>query len=63
MIDNPIILPIRDNLLTMPHTDKVHPLQNILMLMACRVAGNQLKVTSFLQKQQTSYLPRPGDFN
>ena len=55
-----IILPMRDNVLTMPHTDKVRPLQNILMLMACRVSGNHLKVTNFLKKQQTSYL-RPGD--
>jgi hypothetical protein len=50
VIYNHIILPMRDNVLTMPHTDKVRPLQNILMLMACRVSGNHLKVTNFLKK-------------
>lgn len=57
VIDNPIILPMK-NLLTLPQTDKVHPLQEKLKLIACRVSGKVSKSINFRQKQVTlSSLP------
>lgn len=50
--DYPIILPMK-NLLTLPQTDKVHPLQEKLRLIACRVSGKAFKSINFQQSQQT----------
>lgn len=54
LVDDPILLPVIDNLLTIKNTDKVHPLQKTLRLMACLVSGNLTRVETFLQKQPLS---------
>lgn len=54
LIDNPILLPLTDNLLTLSQTDKVHPLHKKLRLMACLVSGNLIDVENFLLQQPES---------
>lgn len=50
MMDIPLLLPKMMNLLTIPGTDKLHPLQNKMWLMACRLSGKQYKVETFLRQ-------------
>ena len=56
LIDHPVILPLKDNLLTIPQSEKVHPLHKKLRLMACRLSGNVIQTRNFLQKQPASSL-------
>lgn len=51
LVEQPILLPSTHNLLTLPGTDKVHPLINSLKLMACRLSGSTTKVRTFLLEQ------------
>lgn len=57
MTDTPILLPKRENLLTLPGTQRIHPLHQKLTLMACRISGKPLEVERFLNAQQTSSWP------
>lgn len=55
LVDHPVILPVTDNLLTLPGTDVQHPLKDSLVLMACRLSGCSSKNEEFLAKQPPSY--------
>ena len=47
LIEIPIILPSGKVLLTLPGTEKVHPLNASLVLLACRVSGMQSRTKEF----------------
>lgn len=47
LVDHPVILPVTDNLLTLPGTDVQHPLKNSLVLMVCRLSGCSSKKRNF----------------
>ncbi|XP_062576222.1 uncharacterized protein LOC134238115 [Saccostrea cucullata] len=55
LVDHPVILPVMDNLLTLPGTDVQHPLKDSLVLMACRLSGCSTKNEEFLIKQPRSF--------
>ena len=50
----PLLLPVTDDLLTLPGTDRVHPLLNKLHLTAFRVSGNSSKCMAFQKRLLTS---------
>uniref|UniRef100_A0A8W8NYG8 Uncharacterized protein n=1 Tax=Magallana gigas TaxID=29159 RepID=A0A8W8NYG8_MAGGI len=54
LVDHPVILPVTDNLLTLPGTDVQHPLKDSLVLMAYRVSGCSSKNEELLAKQPPS---------
>ena len=54
LIDNPVILPRKRKLLSLPAVDKVHPLINQMTLIACRISGNRTKTEDFQKKLQAS---------
>ena len=54
LIEDPIILPVYDKLLTLPGTKKVHPLRDRLILMVCRLSGIVSKVKSYQNGLQKS---------
>lgn len=60
LIDYPRILPKKTDLLSLPATDKVHPLIKKLSLLACKLSGNPFKRDTFLQSLSTSSLV-PGE--
>ena len=47
LIDFPVILPTRDDLLVQPDRDVQHPLKRTLVMMACRVSGNSTEREDF----------------
>ena len=59
LVDHPVILPKKDNLLTICQYEKLHPLHKKLTLMACRLSGNFTKTKTFLLKQPIYYC-HPG---
>ena len=60
LIDNPRLLPKKDNLLTLPHSSALHPLRDKVQLMACHVSGKQWQQKEFLMKQNPSF-SNPGE--
>jgi hypothetical protein len=56
LIQRPVLLPCKRKLLSIPQTDKIHPLQNQMRLIACRLSGEITKVKEFREMQPTSYL-------
>ena len=56
LIDKSVLLPRRRKLLTIPYSDKTHPLTNQIRLMACRISGQITKTKEFQKKQPKSYL-------
>ena len=61
LIDNPVVLRVhKKQLLTLPNTSKIHPLEHQIRLMACRLSGNNIQVLEFLKKQPTSSLRLGG---
>ena len=54
LVDHPVILPVTDNLLTLPGTDVQHPLKDSLVLMAYRLSGCSSKNEKLLAKQPPS---------
>lgn len=54
LIQDPYILPVHERLLTIPGTQKVHPLHRKLTLMVCRLSGKHYKVKTFQKELQTS---------
>ena len=52
LVDNPLVLPRADNLLTLPHMGAQHPLRR-MRLLACKLSGQVLCRQMFLAKQQT----------
>ena len=60
LIDNPRIFKVTGNTLTIPQSEKIHPLVNKLHLMACRLSGNPSKRENFrMRLPQSSW--RLGD--
>ena len=56
LIDQPLLLLKRGNLLCLPtKPDKQHPLLPKLQLMACRLSGNRLKSMKYLESLPISY--------
>ena len=53
LVDNPLVLPQADNLLTLPHTGAQHPLKRKIRLIACKLSGQVSCRRMFLAKQQT----------
>jgi len=60
MIQKPVLLVARDNLLTLPYKNIRHPLWETLNLMACHISGNITLSEEFLESQPVSYCV-PGD--
>lgn len=60
LIDSPYIIPKEPNLLTLPGTQKVHPLDKKLFLMACRLSGKTYKTETFRQGLPESSWPHGG---
>jgi hypothetical protein len=56
LIQRPVMLPRKRKLLSIPQTDKIHPLQNQMRLIACRLSGEITKVKEFREMQPTSCL-------
>ncbi|XP_071141873.1 uncharacterized protein [Mytilus edulis] len=54
LIDTPILVIARKDLLTLPYKDTVHPLNKTLNLMICHVSGNSLLTEEFRQKLPAS---------
>lgn len=54
LIDYPLILPRSKYLLSLPHSQTVHPLHKKLVMIACLVSGETLDNEVFLRKQRTS---------
>ena len=54
LIDQPILLPKGDTLLSLPHGSAHHPLKDDLVLAAWILSGNPLETEAFLTKQPTS---------
>ena len=50
LIDTPILILARDNLLTLPYKETVHPLAKTLNLMVCHISENVLLKREFLKK-------------
>lgn len=57
LIDQPFIIPVTEDTLIIPNKDSVHPLVNQLILVACRLSGNPLKIEAFQQTQPVSSWP------
>lgn len=51
LIQEPLILPSQNNLLSLPKGEKVHPLLGKMVLIACLVSGKSSETVAFLQKQ------------
>jgi hypothetical protein len=60
LIDTPIMVQTRDNLLSLPYKETVHPLRKTMNLMICQISGNSLLVKEYLLKQPISCCAR-GD--
>lgn len=60
LTDNPVIIPKKKNLLTLPHSGESHPLSRKLNLIACRVSGKTFEVEDFLKRQQKFSCLRGG---
>ena len=65
LIDKPILLPRKDNLLFQPHSQTLHPMRDHLVLAAWKLSGNPLETEAFLMKQPVSlpHLGRRGPIN
>ena len=56
LVQKPVLLPRRRKLLTLPQSDRIHPLHGQLRLIACRLSGQTMKVREFQEKQPESFL-------
>lgn len=56
LIDKPVLLPRKQRLLSITHTEKLHPLRNQIRLIACRLSGIDSKVKEFQRTLPVSYL-------
>jgi len=54
LTDFPYIVKVKKDTLTLPQTQKVHPLADHLHLMVCRLSGKSLRNEEFLQRLPTS---------
>lgn len=55
LIDIPRLIPQRKRLLTIPGTEKIHPLYNQIRLLACRLSGKIWKIREFQKRLPESY--------
>ncbi|XP_072039807.1 uncharacterized protein [Amphiura filiformis] len=53
LVEEPIILPRTKNLLVQPVSNVCHPLHNKLVLLACRLSGDAMKIKDFQKKLRT----------
>lgn len=60
LIAHPVALPQKKNLLMLPNSNKVHPLQAQMVLMACYISGKPMKQEEFQNQLATSSWPH-GD--
>lgn len=61
LIDSPLLLPRKRNLLTLPFDRAAsHPLAGRLRLMACRLSGKDSRAVDFRTRLKTSCWPRGG---
>ena len=56
LTDSPLVLPQTDSLLSLPHSNAVHPLSRQLQLMACKVSGSPSSRELFQAKLPTPVL-------
>lgn len=54
LIDNPVLLPQLDYLLTQPHNNALHPLHKQLKLIACKVSGKASTYATYQRRLQQS---------
>ena len=47
LIDHPMIIKVKQNTLKIQGSNKIHPLANLLHLMACRISGKRSKTRIF----------------
>ena len=58
LIEEPYIIPVTDKVLSLPFSQKSHPLAGRLRIMACRISGNPSDVEGFRQRLlQRCYKP------
>lgn len=60
LVDHPVLLPARDNLLTHPLTGACHPILNKTRLMACPLSGKLWKNRAYMQTLPESSCRRGG---
>jgi ribonuclease HI len=60
LIDTPIMVQARNNLLSLPYKETVHPLRKTTNLIICQISGNSLLVKEYLLKLPISCCAR-GD--
>ena len=53
-VEQPISLPLKDNLLTLPHSQELHPLKDSLHLAAWMLSRDRLQTEAFLMMQSQS---------
>lgn len=61
LIEKPIVIQPRKNLLTLPGTQQLHPLREKLTLLACHLCGKSTKTEDFLQRQPISSCSHGGN--
>ena len=59
LIEHPVALPQQKNLLSLPNSNKVHPLQKKMVMMACYISGDHTRQEEFQNKPSRSSW-RPG---
>ena len=57
LIADPVILPDVTQILSLPHSNSVHPLGKKLRLIACHISGDNSQCREYLEKLQTSSWP------
>ena len=50
LVDFPLILPRQHKMLTLTHSDKDYPLEQQLVLVACKLRGHPLETEVFQQR-------------
>lgn len=54
LVDFPLILPTTNDILSLPSSDREHPLSHNMTLLACHLSGNDCKTEEFRSKLPTS---------
>jgi len=56
LVEVPVILPKMKSLLALPNTSRIHPFNNKLVVVACRLSGNAWKRDQFRKKTTTDII-------
>ncbi|KAJ8034660.1 hypothetical protein HOLleu_21589 [Holothuria leucospilota] len=55
LIDPPVVIPVKENTLTLPHYNATHPLCNKLRLLVCHISGNRCDGERFRKGLRKSF--------